>query len=883
MSASMTLGQVPIPAGTHTPTYAYLNLGPNPAGVGQTVTVNMFLLIPMLTSESALGFTVEMTDPAGHTTTLGPFNSDATGGTYTTIVPDQIGEYTFQLFYPGQNMTGQTIPGSSIQRQYIGVIADPSQSEVKTLVVQEEPISRSIYPITPLPTDWWQTPVTAENVQLWYNLNGPWLGYSSVAFATTGGYNSNGNYNPYTGSVLSGHVLWSKIWAGGGLTGLSGDEESGHYWSTSQYWPKYAPVIIDGKMISTWYSETTSYSNGIKCTDLYTGQTLWTINTTNPLRCGMVTQWHTINAYGAIGPYIWTTGTLPADDTGGKLVANRGTQFNMYSALTGKYVLSVVNGTNPTFTTDENGNMIGYYINNTVGTMYAYDPVPLNGAHVPREAITITAGNPVLCCFNMSNAIAYIEGSRSNQWGWAPPLNSVIDFSHGVMWAEPLYNNISGVSISPGLAINGVTDDAVVMTGGFTFNQGYGGTTNGWLVVGAQDATTGAQLWCKNLTYSDTAVLEPFTRTQMIIDDGLFQLSSMYNWQVIALNARTGSTAWTTTLETDSGAEPNIYDTIGGISARNGPGVTVYYGFGGDIWGIDNTDGKQLYYTNTTNLMGDPGIETPYNTWPLWTFSCTAQTNDVIYLAVGHEYNPPLFHGSQMLALNITDGSLIWKELGTYVESTAIAYNILLSRNCYDNMIYAFGKGPSATTLSAPSVGVTTATPITITGTIMDVSPGTHYLADPELTMTKQNEVPLRFPNGVPCVSDESQSAWMEYVYQQQPYPFNTTGVPITLSVVDDNGNFRQIGETTSDASGTWAFNWTPDIAGKFQVIANFAGSNSYYPSSATAYFYASDAATPAPSATTAQPVDNTMTIIASTIAILIAIAIVGLLMLRKR
>ncbi len=106
ISASMTLGQVPIPKGTHTPTYAYLSLGPNPAGVGQTVTVNMFLLIPMLTSESAIGFTVQMTDPSGHTSTLGPFNSDATGGTYTTVVPDQIGEYKFQLFYPGQNMTG---------------------------------------------------------------------------------------------------------------------------------------------------------------------------------------------------------------------------------------------------------------------------------------------------------------------------------------------------------------------------------------------------------------------------------------------------------------------------------------------------------------------------------------------------------------------------------------------------------------------------------------------------------------------------------------------------------------------------------------------------------------------------------------------------------
>ena len=53
----------------------------------------------------------------------------------------------------------------------------------------------------------------------------------------------------------------------------------------------------------------------------------------------------------------------------------------------------------------------------------------------------------------------------------------------------------------------------------------------------------------------------------------------------------------------------------------------------------------------------------------------------------------------------------------------------------------------------------------------------------------------------------------MEAVYMQQPMPTNATGVPVTFSVVDSNGNYRQIGTTTSDASGTFAFTfWTPDI-----------------------------------------------------------------------
>jgi hypothetical protein len=877
--------QVNVPAGTHVPSYAHLNVAPNPAGINQPVTLNMFLLVPLLTSESAVNFTIVQTDPAGHTETLGPFTSDATGGTYTVVYPDQVGEWTFQFFYGGQTLTG-------FGNGY-GAIEDPSESDPVTLVVQEEPIPLSAYPITPLPTEWWQTPVTAENVQNWYKIAGPWLGYGSVTFASTGGYNLTGNYNPQTESVMSGHVLWTKIWAGGGLSGLSGNEESGHYWSTSQYWPKYAPVIINGIMYSTWYSETNSYSNGIVAVDLYTGETLWNINTTNSLQCGMVTQWHTVNAYGAIGPYIWTTGTLPPADTGGRLVPNGYgiiqtifgpmygplTQWNMYSGLTGKYVLSVVNGTTPVWTTDENGNMIGYYINSTVGTMDIYGPAPPMGQNPLVGQVNITEGAPVLCCFNMSQAL-------SNSWGWGPSQNTVIDFDRGVMWAVPLYNNVSGVPIDPGLAINGITGNAIVMTGGFTFGQFFGGEQNGWLVVAAQDANDGHQLWCKNLTKDDYDVLAPFTRVEMSINDGLWMLANMgYNWHVIALNARTGELEWTTTLTGDHGAPPNHYDQFN-LKGYNGPGVTFWEGFGGDIWCLNNTNGNLNWYTNTTKLIGDPGTETPYNIWPLWVFSCSCMSNDVAYFAIGHEYNPPLFHGAQLLAINITDGSLVWSELDMSIESTSIAYGIILSRNAYDNQIYAFGRGPSATTVTASPKVSTYGDNVLIEGTVMDVSPGTQAIVQPDVTRTKQNEVALRFPNGVPCVSDESQSKWMEYVYQQQPLPANATGVPVQIDVIDSNGNYYNIGTTTSDSSGAFSFTWTPIIPGDFTVIATFAGTNSYYGSCAETHFYASEApqVTPEPTPVPQAPVATYFTV--STIAIIIAIAIVGavlFLMLRKR
>jgi hypothetical protein len=196
--------------------------------------------------------------------------------------------------------------------------------------------------------------------------------------------------------------------------------------------------------------------------------------------------------------------------------------------------------------------------------------------------------------------------------------------------------------------------------------------------------------------------------------------------------------------------------------------------------------------------------------------------------------------------------------------------------NSYDNQIYGYGTGPSETTITAPSVGVTTATPITISGTITDISAG-----------SKQEAVAANFPSGLPCVSDASMTQFMESVYMQQSIPANSTGVPITISVVDSNGNYRQIGTTTSNVYGTYGLTWTPDIAGNYTVIANFAGTQSYYSSSAATTFYASGAsATPIPTATPTASVADTYFVPAIAglfVLIIVVLALMVLMMFRKR
>jgi hypothetical protein len=152
-----------------------------------------------------------------------------------------------------------------------------------------------------------------------------------------------------------------------------------------------------------------------------------------------------------------------------------------------------------------------------------------------------------------------------------------------------------------------------------------------------------------------------------------------------------------------------------------------------------------------------------------------------------------------------------------------------------------------------------------IKGTVTDVSAG-----------TQQSQQALRFPNGVPAVSDESQSAWMEYVYMQKPRPTNATGVPVEISVIDANGNYRTIGTTTADSNGFYSFNWKPDIEGKFSVYASFTGSESYWPSNAeTAFNVDSAAATLAPQPT-AQPTAADLYFLPAIIGVIVAIIVVG-------
>jgi len=518
--------------------------------------------------------------------------------------------------------------------------------------------------------------------------------------------------------------------------------------------------------------------------------------------------------------------------------------------MTGKYVLSVVNGTTMSMTMDDHGNLIGYYVNSSTANAY--------------NSPTLNKWNSTQCIIEGTNGAA--------AWQWRPTQNAQISYSRGLMWSKPLATNISGNALPSTLSIRNNDGETLVLN---SYAPGSGSFQGGWGVFAGYDAETGNQLWIQNITTVPFA--GDVNTGSSVCGDGVFTISLKSTFEMSGYSMTTGTKLWTTPLRGYNDAIPDAYSTAGGYCEIIAEKSIYYAGMGGDIWSIDTQTGKVNWYTNTTTLHGGAGTATPYGIWPIWTFAVGEVADGLLFLSEGHEYSPPLFIGAKQLAINATTGELVWAIDSFNVDSHPItAYGVMTNLNAYDNQIYALAKGPSKITVNAPSIGVTTTTPVTITGTITDISAG-----------SQQSEVALNYPNGLPCVSDASMSQWMETVYMQQPMANNITGVSVTLNVVDANGNYRAIGTATSNVYGTYSLTWTPDISGDYTVIATFAGSKSYYPSSTSTAFYASEPAATASPTPIAPASMADQYLLPGIIGIIVTIVIVGavlaLLMLRKK
>ena len=221
--------------------YAIIGATPNPVGVGQQVLLHVGITdVTYWPQPGWYDLTVTVTKPDGTSEILGPFQTDTTGGTGTVYVPTMVGTYTLQTHFPEQVFEavarGRGFP--------VGTIVEASDSEILELEVTQEP--RQYYPGHSLPEEYWTRPINAQ-LREWYTISGNWL--SSARMRRT-----QAQFVPYNDAPDSGHILWTKPLAEGGLVG--GDMEFLHYETGDAYEGKWDnPLIIYGILISNRHPE----------------------------------------------------------------------------------------------------------------------------------------------------------------------------------------------------------------------------------------------------------------------------------------------------------------------------------------------------------------------------------------------------------------------------------------------------------------------------------------------------------------------------------------------------------------------------------------------------------------------------------------------------
>jgi len=275
---------------------------------------------------------------------------------------------------------------------------------------------------------------------------------------------------------------------------------------------------------------------------------------------------------------------------------------------------------------------------------------------------------------------------------------------------------------------------------------------------------------------------------------------------------------------------------------------------------------KYLYSTGVGGIIYCRSLETGKT---VWTYKANDPyqeylfTNNwwqrILFISDGKLYTAhaehsslnPLPRGAPMLCLDLETGDEIWRADGllrtTHWGGRAIiGDSIIAMMDTYSQMVVAIGKGPSKITVSIKDNVVPLGSSVLIDGTVMDVSPG-----------TESSDLKLRFPNGVPAVSDDSMVDWMKYVYKQFECPADVEGVDVFLKILDPNGEWYSV-TVTSDRNGVFSHMWAPSVVGEYHVTAAFEGSKSYYPSQATTTFGVDQAPAAYPDVPTAEEIAQT-------------------------
>jgi outer membrane protein assembly factor BamB len=858
---AMAVSLVALPAAIAQPTretFAYLGAVPNPVGVGQEVLLHVGITQQLSsTLYSWEGLTVEVTRPDGTKETLGPVNTDSTGGTGYVYTPGQVGNYTLQTHFPEQVCEEGVIGfGTTIVP---GTVMLASDSEELTLVVQEEP--RPFYPGVPLPTEYWTRPIDSQYRE-WSSIAGSWLIPSGVWQSQP--EIMNAPYNNYAPETA--HVLWTTPLTSGGLVGGALGEHS--YEIGDAYEGKFiGSIIIGGKLYYEKYATADRYKE-IACVDLHTGEQLWSrvLLNNQTIAFGQVMYWDSYDYHG-VYDYLWTT---------------VGTTWNAFDPFNGDYVYTLTDVppyaagyTIPTCTSvyGPNGEILIYTVNLANGYMTMW-----NSTNIPELYASTNYGSmgwgqwrPMGKTINATGPAGVTIGG--GMFGFPPPDPYIAPTTplglNGYQWNKTIPTGLTGgvIAAFEDRIIGGRINNTAVDLWGLSLESGREGTL---LFKNTWDAP---DYWiaCDVGAFSGGGFggggfyggWAGYSSEDKVIVNWVKETREFY-----AFSLDTGKLLW-------GPSEPEEYMSAYCRNTAIAYGKLFATGSSGIVHAYDINTGEQLWTYEAKDFYNE--ILWANDWWSRINFV----TDGKVYVAY-EEHSPidPRFRGGPYYCLNATTGEEIWRVNGMFRQTewggrSIIGDSIIAAMDTYDQRIYAIGKGPSATTVTAsPKVSVH-GDNVLVEGMVTDISPS-----------TKEYSLTARFPNGVPAVADENMSDWMLYVYKQSARPADVVGVEVVIEVLDPNTNYYEVGRATSDASGGFKLMFTPEVPGEYTIIATFEGSEGYWPSYAQTYLGVEEApaATPAPMPTPA-PMTDTY-VMGFGIGMIIAIVVVGLLLfllLRKR
>jgi hypothetical protein len=849
------------------PNYAYLNASPDPDAVGKPISLFAWTAAMPPTANGQYGdrwtgLKINVIKPDGTNETLGPFTSDPVGAIFELYTPTTTGNYTFQFIMPAYKITNanpnpnglySNPPHIFINDTMLTAVSKPAT--VQVLDSADIPTA----PTYPLPTEYWSNPVSqAGHVLNWEYVLGDWLA-NGVVLA---------NVNDYTQAVKSAHILWSKpITINGGVGTLPSAiaNEGDAYYSYLSYETNFNPgIIINGVL---YYNVAVPPCYGFKAVDVRTGEELWYNNgTQDPLAVKQ--------PYGGFAKQYY-----PQLSFGQDIIYDSPNQSGELSYLWATYTMS--NGSSVWALYDPGS---GNWIMDIVG-------VPSGGmANVPDEnggycIYTLSTSTKTLSIFNTTQCILNDAASASQTngyWMWRPQLGGILAASTGTT----VYNltgsipaNIAQCNLEYVDSVNNI-----LIYGNVSYGiSGSQGTINypsptaySMFAVSIKPGNIGQILWSQTYKYPEGMDVNTCTNG---IGDGVFVTYIKETPSFYAYDVKTGNKLW------DSSSYPEVGNHMYDASYTGAQNTAFFYrgmliqgdgsGSGGTVYAYNMTTG-QLVWTYQSAPMGETGY------WAnIPTIFGAAGDNNLYFYGSEHSPNAPLQPGMKVVDIDATTGKQIWNisfwDAGG--AKFALADGCGVALNAYDNQIYSFGKGPTELTVQTPLSGVTKGQAFTIQGTVMDVSAG-----------TRQSGIAARFPKGLPAVSDQSQTAWMEYVYMQNPKPSNTIGVNVKIDAVDPNGNSVTLGTATTDDSGTFIFTVTPSMLsageGTYKIQASFEGTNSYWPSGATGGFSVNNEATTPTNTVQPLTLDNSnlaMYITGATIATILAVAVATILILRKK